>query len=229
MKRFAVALFAASFAMAAGAQSTTGSNAPSANVTAEAKNMKPDELVKKVTDDVLAAVKSDKQLAAGDKEKALKLAEEKVLPLIDFQEAARLAVGRSWKDASNEQKERIITEFRRMLVRTYSNALGRYEGQTMKVLPSHYKPDETDVTVRNQYIRPGQKPVELDYAMHKTDEGWKIYDIVVEGVSLVLTYRSEFDAIVKQGGIDALIKRLAEKNTPAPVGASAGGAAKSAK
>ena len=226
------ALFGSFCAFTALAQSsapaTTGANAP-ASVTAEAKNMKPDELVKKVTDDILSAVKSDKQLAAGDKEKALKLAEEKVLPLIDFQEATRLAVGRSWKDASNEQKERLTTEFRRMLVRTYSNALGRYEGQTMKVLPSHYKPDETDVTVRNQYIRPGQKPVEIDYAMHKTDDGWKIYDIVVEGVSLVLTYRSEFDAIVKQGGIDQLIKRLAEKNTPAPVGANAGGAAKSGK
>ena len=198
------------------AQAATGSNAPS-SVTAEAKNMKPDELVKKVTDDILATVKSDKALAAGDKEKALKLAEEKVLPLIDFQEATRLAVGRSWREASKEQQQQLVEQFRRMLVRTYSNALGRYEGQTMKVLPSHYKPDDTDVTVRNQYIRPGQKPVELDYAMHKTDEGWKIYDIVVEGVSLVLTYRSEFDAIVKQNGIDGLIKRLAEKNTPAPI------------
>jgi phospholipid transport system substrate-binding protein len=198
------------------AQAATGSNAPS-SVTAEAKNMKPDELVKKVTDDILATVKSDKALAAGDKEKALKLAEEKVLPLIDFQEATRLAVGRSWREASKEQQQQLVEQFRRMLVRTYSNALGRYEGQTMKVLPSHYKPDDTDVTVRNQYIRPGQKPVELDYAMHKTDEGWKIYDIVVEGVSLVLTYRSEFDAVVKQGGIDGLIKRLAQKNTPAPI------------
>jgi phospholipid transport system substrate-binding protein len=228
MNRIFAAIFAASFAIGAFAQSTTGSNAPS-GVTAEAKNMKPDELVKKVTDDVLAAVKTDKQLAAGDKEKALKLAEEKVLPLIDFQEATRLAVGRSWKEASKEQQQQLTNEFRRMLVRTYSNALGRYEGQTMKVLPSHYKPEETDVTVRNQYIRPGQRPVELDYAMHKTDEGWKIYDIVVEGVSLVLTYRSEFDAVVKQGGIDGLIKRLASKNTPAPVGADAGGATKSGK
>jgi len=230
MKRIFAAIFAASFAVGAFAQSqsTTGSNAPS-SVTAEAKNMKPDELVKKVTDEILATVKSDKALAAGDKEKALKLAEEKVLPLIDFQEATRLAVGRSWREASKEQQQQLVEQFRRMLVRTYSNALGRYEGQTMKVLPSHYKPDDTDVTVRNQYIRPGQKPVELDYAMHKTDEGWKIYDIVVEGVSLVLTYRSEFDAVVKQGGIDGLIKRLAQKNTPAPVGADASGAAKSAK
>jgi phospholipid transport system substrate-binding protein len=183
-----------------------------------AQDMKPDELVKKVTDDVLAAVKSDKQLAAGDKQKALKLAEEKVLPHIDFEEATRLAVGRSWREATPEQKKKLTDEFRRMLVRTYSSAISSYEGQTMKVQPVHMKPDDTDVTVRNQYIRPGGKPVQLDYQMHKTDQGWKIYDIVVEGVSLVLTYRSEFDAVVKQQGIDGLIKRLADKNTPAKVG-----------
>jgi phospholipid transport system substrate-binding protein len=185
---------------------------------AAAQELKPDELVKKVTDDVLAAVKSDKQLAAGDKQKALKLAEEKVLPLIDFQEATRLAVGKSWSKASPEQKQKLVDEFRRMLVRTYSSAIQAYEGQTMKVQPLRMKPDDTDVTVHNQYIRAGGKPVQLDYQMHKTDKGWKIYDIVVEGVSLVLTYRSEFDAVVKQQGIDGLIKRLADKNTPAKVG-----------
>ena len=181
------------------------------------KTMKPDELVKAVTEDVIAAVKSDKQLAAGDKEKMLKLAEEKVLPHIDFQEAARLAVGRAWAQASKEQQERIVTEFRRMLVRTYSNAISRYEGQTMKVLPARYKPEDTDVTVRNQYVRPGQTPLQVEYSMHKTDDGWKIYDIVVEGVSLVITYRSEFAAVVKQQGIEGLIKRLGEKNAPPKV------------
>jgi phospholipid transport system substrate-binding protein len=187
-------------------------------VYAQAQEMKPDELVKKVTDEVLAAVKSDKQLAAGDKQKALKLAEEKVLPHIDFEEATRLAVGRSWREATPEQKKKLTDEFRRMLVRTYSSAISAYEGQTMKVQPVHMKAGETDVTVHNQYIRPGGKPVQLDYQMRKTPDGWKIYDIIVEGVSLVLTYRSEFDAVVKQQGVDGLIKRLAEKNTPAKVG-----------
>jgi phospholipid transport system substrate-binding protein len=183
-----------------------------------AQELKPDELVKKVTDEVLAAVKSDKQLAAGDRQKALKLAEEKVLPHIDFQEATRLAVGKSWSQATPEQKQKLVDEFRRMLVRTYSSAIQAYEGQTMKVQPLRMKPDDTDVTVHNQYVRAGGKPVQIDYQMRKTDNGWKIYDIVVEGVSLVLTYRSEFDAVVKQQGIDGLIKRLADKNTPAKVG-----------
>ena len=183
-----------------------------------AQDLGPEELVKKITDDVLAAIKSDKELAAGDRQKAVKLAEEKILPYVDFEEATRLAVGRGWAQATPEQKKNLVQEFRNMLVRTYSNAIGTYEGQTMKVLPSRVKPADTEATVRNQFIRPGGKPVLIDYSMRKTAQGWKIYDIVVEGVSLVLTYRSEFDAIVKQDGVDGLIKRLTQKNTPAAVG-----------
>ncbi len=182
------------------------------------QDLGPEELVRKVTQDVLDAIRSDKQLAAGDKQKALKLAEEKVLPLIDFEEAARLAVGRAWAQATPEQRKKLVEEFRKMLVRTYSNAISAYEGQTMKVLPVRMKPGDTEVTVHNQYIRAGGTPLPVDYQMHKTDQGWKIYDITVEGVSLVLTYRSEFDAVVKQSGIDGLIKRLEEKNTPAKLG-----------
>jgi phospholipid transport system substrate-binding protein len=195
-----------------------------------AQELGPEELVKKVTAEVLDAIKSDKQLAAGDKQKAIKLAEEKVLPHVDFEEATRLAVGRGWKEATPEQRKKLTTEFRNMLVRTYSNAISAYEGQTMKVQPVRMKPGDTDVTVRNQFIRPGGKPVLVDYSMRKTEQGWKIYDIVVEGVSLVLTYRSEFDQVVKQEGIDGLIKRLSQKNTPAAIGGTAGGkAAKSGK
>lgn len=179
----------------------------------------PEELVKKITAEVMDAIKSDKQLAAGDRQRALKLAEEKILPHVDFEEATRLAVGRSWQKATPEQKKQLVTEFRNMLVRTYSNAIGAYEGQQMKVMPVRMKPGDEEVTVRNQFIRPGAgKPVLLDYSMRKTPQGWKIYDIVVEGVSLVLTYRSEFDAVVKQDGVDGLIKRLSQKNTPAGVG-----------
>ena len=183
-----------------------------------AQDLGPEELVKKITDDVLAAIKSDKELAAGDRQKAVKLAEEKILPYVDFEEATRLAVGRGWSQATPEQKKQLVQEFRNMLVRTYSNAISTYEGQTMKVLPSRAKPGDSEATVRNQFIRPGGKPVLVDYSMRKTGQGWKIYDIVIEGVSLVLTYRSEFDAIVKQDGVDGLIKRLAQKNTPAAVG-----------
>jgi phospholipid transport system substrate-binding protein len=182
-----------------------------------AQEMGPDQLVQKVTEEVLATIKSDKQLAAGDKQKALKLAEEKVLPHIDFEEATRLAVGRAWKQASPEQRKILIDEFRKMLVRTYSNGIESYQGQTMKILPSRGKQGGEDATVRAQFIRAGGQPLPLEFQARKTPQGWKLYDISIEGVSLVLTYRSEFDAVVKQGGIDALIKRLREKNEPVPV------------
>ena len=178
----------------------------------------PEELVKKVTAEVMEAIQKDKALAAGDRQKALRLAEEKVLPHVDFEEAARLAMGRGWLQASAEQKQKLIVEFRSMLVRTYSSAIGAYQGQQMKVLPVRMKPGDSEATVQNQYIRPGARPVRVDYSMRKGPDGWKIYDIVVEGVSLVLTYRSEFDSVVKQEGVDALIRRLAQKNTPAAIG-----------
>jgi phospholipid transport system substrate-binding protein len=175
----------------------------------------PEELVQKVTEEVMAAIKDDKQLASGDKQKAMKLAEEKVLPYVDFEEATRLAVGRAWSQATPEQKKKLVSEFRNMLVRTYSNAIEAYEGQTLKVLPSRGKPEGKDeATVRAQFVRAGGKPLPIEFQMRKVGSDWKVYDIAVEGISLVLTYRSEFDAVVKQNGIDGLVKRLSEKNTP---------------
>ncbi|MFN2645997.1 MAG: phospholipid-binding protein MlaC [Burkholderiales bacterium] len=193
---------------------------------AQGQDLGPDQLVQKITDEILAAVKSDKQLAAGDRQKAVTLAEEKVLPYVDFEQATRLAVGRSWNQATPEQKKRLVTEFRNMLVRTYSNAVEGYQGQTLKVLPSRGKQDPEDTVVRTQFIRAGGQPLPIDFSMRKTAEGWKVYDITVEGVSLVMTYRSEFDAVVKQEGIDGLIKRLASKNIPA---AAVGGSKPAAK
>ncbi len=172
----------------------------------------PDELVRKVTSEVLEAIQSDKQLQAGDRRKALALAEEKILPLVDFREAARLAVGRSWNGATPAQQDELTKQFRSLLVRIYSNAIGVYRGQTMRVQPVKMAPGATQVSVRNQYVSPGRPPTSVEYAMHKTPSGWKIYDITVEGVSLVLTYRGEFDQVVREAGIDGLIKRLAERN-----------------
>jgi phospholipid transport system substrate-binding protein len=193
-------------------------------VNLRAQEAGPDQLVQKVTEEVLASIKSDKQLAAGDKRKALQLAEEKVLPHIDFEQAVRLAAGRAWQQATPEQKKQLSSEFRKMLVRVYSNAIEPYQGQALKVLPSRGgKQDPEDTIVRAQFIRAGGQPLPLEFHARKTDSGWKIFDIVVEGVSLVLTYRSEFDAVVKQQGVDGLIRTLAQKNTPASASVGSSG------
>jgi phospholipid transport system substrate-binding protein len=181
-------------------------------VNAGAQELGPDALVRKVTADVLESVKSDKQLAAGDHKKALALAEQKILPHVDFREATQLAMGKSWNSASPAQQTQVVDAFRQMLVRIYSNSIDVYRGQTMKVMPVRLAPGATEVVVRNQYLREGRPPVSVDYSMKKTPEGWKIYDIAVEGVSLVLTYRAEFEQVTRTSGVDGLIKRLAEKN-----------------
>ena len=179
---------------------------------AAAQELGPEDLVRKVTTDVLDSVKSDKQLQAGDRKKALALAEQKILPHVDFREAALLAMGKFWHTATPAQQTQVVDEFRSMLVRIYSNAIDVYRGQTLKVLPLRMAPGDTEVTVRNQYLSEGRPPVPVTYSMKKTPVGWKIYDISVEGVSLVLTYRAEFESITRASGVTGLIKRLQEKN-----------------
>jgi phospholipid transport system substrate-binding protein len=177
-----------------------------------AQELGPEELVRQVTGDVLDAIQSDQQLKGGDRKKMLALAEQKVLPHVDFEEAVKLAAGRSWQTATPEQRRQLAQEFRSMLIRIYSTAIETYRDQTMKVLPLHMAPGATEVTVRNKYLRPGRPPVPVEYAMRKTPGGWKIYDIVIEGVSLVLTYRAEFEQVARTAGIEGLIRRLQEKN-----------------
>jgi len=172
----------------------------------------PEALVRKITSEVLHELKSDKALQAGDKEKAIALAEKKILPHLDFAEATRFVMGRSWSRASAEQRQRLVAEFRRLLVRTYANAFHGYAGQAMEVLPVRMHPEDTEVTVRNRYLRPGGPPVMVDYAMHKTAEGWKIFDVAVEGISLLMVYRAEFSEQLRRAGVDDLIQGLAEKN-----------------
>lgn len=177
----------------------------------------PEQLVQRITDEVMSAIQSDHELAAGDKDKALRLAEQKVLPYVDFEEATRLAVSRAWLQASTEQKRKLVSEFRAMLLRTYTNAMGAYTGTEPRLLPSRGQARGAEATVRYQFSRSGVRPVQVAYELRRTSAGWKIYDVSIEGMSLVLTYRTEFDGIIKQEGIEGLIRRLAQKNTPAKV------------
>src|SRR3954466_12023742 len=137
------------------------------SLTAAAQELAPDQLVQKVTEEVLATIKSDKQLAAGDKQKALKLAEEKVLPYIDFEESTRLAVGRAWSQATPEQRKKLVNEFRNMLVRTYSNSIESYQGHPLNILPRRGgKAQEKDgATVRRRFPRPAGKPLPIEFQM----------------------------------------------------------------
>ena len=172
----------------------------------------PDALVKRVTDEVLAIIKADKELQAGNQRKVVEVAEAKVLPHFDFARMTRLAVGRNWQQASDAQKEQLVKEFRTMLVRTYSTSLTAYRNQKIDVKPLKMAAGDKETTVRTAVVQQGGPQIPIDYAMEKTDSGWKIFDVVIDGASLVTTYRSTFNEQVQKGGIDGLVKTLAERN-----------------
>ena len=177
----------------------------------------PDAMVKRVTDEVLAIIKADKDLQTGNSRKIAELAEAKVLPHFDFNRMTRLAVGRNWQQATDAQKEQLVKEFRTLLVRTYSTSLTAYRNQSIEVKPAKMAAADKETTVRTAVIQPGGPSIPIDYAMEKGDSGWKVYDVVIDGASLVTTYRSSFNEQVQRGGIDGLVKTLAERNkSPQP-------------
>jgi phospholipid transport system substrate-binding protein len=172
----------------------------------------PDALVKRVSEDVLATIRSDKDLQAGNQAKVKQLIESKLAPNFDFSRMTALAVGRNWKTATPDQQKQLTDEFRTLLVRTYSGALTGYRDNTMDYKPLRANPGDSEVIVRTEVRRAGQAPVQIDYNMAKMPDGWKAYDVAVAGVSLVTNYRDEFGDIVKSSGIDGLIKALDNKN-----------------
>ena len=177
-----------------------------------AQEVSPDALIKKVTEDVLTIVRQDKDIQSGNTKKAIDLVEAKVLPNFDFQRMTALAMGKDWNKATPEQKKRLSEEFKTLLVRTYSNALTGYRDQTVRYKPSKIQSDDTDVVVRTEIVQPGNKPIALNYALEKQAEGWKVFDVIVAGVSLVTNYRDTFNQEVRANGIDGLIKMLVTKN-----------------
>lgn len=170
----------------------------------------PDVLVRDTSKEVLEIVKKDKDIQAGDRKKILDLVETKILPHFNFTRITRLAVGKHWRTATPEQQQMLVKEFRTLLVRTYSTALTNYKGQAYEVKAADIKGD--DATVKVEIDQPGGQPIMIDYTLEKTPQGWKVYDIVVAGISLVTSYRSTFSNEINSSGIDGLIKTLAVKN-----------------
>jgi phospholipid transport system substrate-binding protein len=189
---------------------------------ARADMAQPDVLIKETVREVLDIVRADKELRAGNQKKMLELVDAKVLPHFNFERMTRLAVGKAWRTATPEQKQVLVTEFRTLLVRTYTKAFTSYRDQTVEVKPIKIASDATEVTVKTAIVKPSaQQPILVDYDMEKKPDGWKVYDLTVEGVSLVTSYRGTFADQVQQSGIDGLIKTLVEKNQAAAAGAAA--------
>jgi len=181
----------------------------------------PDVLARSTTQEVLAILKQDKEIQNGNLNKVYQLVEAKILPNFDFNRMTQLAVGKHWPRATANQKQALVTEFRNLLVRTYSSSLTAFTNQTVEFRPLTMKPDDTDVTVHSEIRQPGGQPIPIDYSMYKTSFGWKVYDVSIDGVSLVTNYRASFASTIRQSGIDGLIKTLADKSArsvaqPAP-------------
>jgi phospholipid transport system substrate-binding protein len=172
----------------------------------------PDVLVKNVTLEVVDIVLKDKDIQAGDRRKVVELIEARVVPHFNFPAMTASAVGTHWGKASPEQKARLTDEFRTLMVRTYASSIAAYKNQRFDFRPLRAKPTDTDVTVNVRVLQSGTEPVKIDYDMEKTSRGWKVWDVRVADISLTANYRTEFANVVRESGIEGLIKALQAKN-----------------
>jgi len=172
----------------------------------------PDQLVKRISLEIIDLAKADKEIQAGNQKRVYDLVDSKILPYIDFQRMTSLAAGKSWRDATPEQQKQLINEFRTLLVFTYSGAISQIKDQRVEFKPMRAAPEDTEVEVRSQIIQSRGEPIQLNYRLEKLPAGWKIYDINVLGAWLVETYKGSFSAEISKSGIDGLIKTLSDKN-----------------
>ena len=194
MKRFAALLFAAFVFTSAQAQEA------------------PDVLIQTVSDEVLDVIRKDKDIQNGNTAKVIELVDKKILPHFNFPHMTALAVGKEWKKASPQQQQQLTTEFKTLLVRTYSNALIGYRNQKIVYKPFKMNAGDVEALVRTEVQQPGSKAIQLDYSLEKLDAGWKVFDVSVAGISLVTNYRDQFGQEVRNSGIDGLISTIAAKN-----------------
>lgn len=186
-------------------------NAAAAVAATPATSEAPDALVQRIANDAFDTVKADAAVRAGDVKRTLELVDTKIMPHVNFTRMTASAVGRSWREATPEQKKRLQDEFKILLVHTYSGALSQIKDQTLHFKPARFSPTDTEVVVRSE-VRGKGDPIQLDYRLEKTANGWKIYDLNVLGVWLVQTYRTQFAQEINAKGVDGLIAALAERN-----------------
>jgi phospholipid transport system substrate-binding protein len=180
-----------------------------------AEDVAPDVLIKEVSAEVIATIRQDPAIRAGDRRKIAELVETKIVPHFDFRRATQTAVGAGWRRATPAQQERLVEEFRTLVLRTYSGALAGYRDQVIEFRPLRVRPEDSEVTVYSRVKQPGAEAIVIEYDMARSESGWKVFDIRVAGISLVANYRSAFADELRNRGIDGLIELLATKNRQA--------------
>ncbi|MDB5797560.1 MAG: transporter substrate-binding protein [Paucimonas sp.] len=181
-------------------------------VGAHAQQEAPDVLIKRISQEVVDTAKADKEIQAGNQQRVLDLVEAKIIPYVDFQRMTALAAGRYWREATPAQQQKLITEFRKLLIYTYSGAIAQVRDQKLVFRPMRGSVSEDEVEVRSEVQQTRGEPIQLNYRMEKTPSGWKIFDVNVLGAWLVETYKGNFASEISKGGIDGLIKTLTERN-----------------
>ena len=172
----------------------------------------PNKFVEDLSAKVIDQIKGDQQIKEGDLKRISDLVDSTLMPHVNFERMTALSVGRAWREATPEQKKQLMSEFRILLLRTYSNAFTAVRDQSVRMKPFRGDAGADEVIVRSEIVQARGEPIQLDYRLEKADKGWKIYDVNVLGVWLVQTYRNQFAQEISAGGIDGLIKSLAEKN-----------------
>jgi phospholipid transport system substrate-binding protein len=182
---------------------------------AQAEIVAPDTLIKSTSDEVITIIKQDKDIKAGNTQKIIALVDAKLVPHFNFNRMTQLAVGKAWRTATPEQKQTLTTEFRNLLVRTYTKAFSSYRDQSIEVQPVKLAAADDEVTVKTSIVKPNGPAMSVNYELQKTKDGWKVFDLSIEGAGLVPTYRSSFATEIEKGGLDGLIKTLRDKNAAA--------------
>ncbi len=181
-------------------------------VLAAAEIIAPDVMLKQTSDEVIAVIREKREQLKEDPTLVYDLVHEYILPHLDEVTIAKLALGKNWRDASREQKVEFINEFRNLLIRTYGKSLSEFSDQEITYFPVNIKEGEQKVVVKSEVLQPGGPSIPVSYRMRIKDEQWKVYDLSIDGVSLVTSYRGTFDQEVRKGGIDGLLKYLKDKN-----------------
>ena len=199
-KFFLIPLFAALFSFI-----SVGASAQTVDTSS------PDGMVKTVTQQVIDSIRGDKSIQQGDISHITRLVNEKILPYTDFRRTTQLAMGRNWRAATPQQQDQVVDQFKMLLIRTYSGALAQVRDQQIQWKPFRMNPDDTDTVVRSVVMNNGQ-PIELDYRLYKTPQGWRVYDINVLGAWLIQAYQQQFNEQIQKNGVDGLIQFLTARN-----------------
>jgi len=182
----------------------------------------PSDVIESAANGLLQALNADRQAYRNDAAKRQALVDRYILPHVDTQFAAQLVLGKYWRTATPEQRQQFITAFYHSMLANYGTAIAEFTSNTLKVFPTRVSPGEQNATVRTEMSRTSGPPINVNYYMHLTPEGWKAWDVVIDGVSYIMSYRQDFQPQIAQQGLPAVISHLENGEKPPAISKTTG-------